>query len=75
MKRESISALLIATFLIAGSLIVANASLAEGDVPRHRHRATIADFSLPDASGKDMRCFSGREKWLILISCRSMSGL
>ena len=53
MKKNFISALLIATFLLAGSL-VANASLAEGDVPAPPAiGATIADFTLPDASGKE----------------------
>ena len=54
MKKNFIPALLIATFLLAGSLMVANASLAEGDVPAPPAiGATIADFTLPDASGKE----------------------
>ena len=54
MKKSFISAFLIATFLLAGSLTVANARLAEGDVPAPPAiGATIADFTLPDASGKE----------------------
>jgi peroxiredoxin len=54
MRKNFISALLTATFLLAGSLMVANASLAEGDVPTPPAiGSTIADFTLPDASGKE----------------------
>ncbi|HKR60067.1 MAG TPA: thioredoxin family protein [Pyrinomonadaceae bacterium] len=54
MKKNFIPALLIATFLLAGSIIFANARSAEGDVPAPPAiGATIADFSLPDASGKE----------------------
>ena len=54
MKKNFIPALLIATFLIAGSLMVANANLAEGDVPAPPAiGATVPDFTLPDASGKE----------------------
>ena len=54
MKKNFVSALLIATFLLAGSLMIANASIAEGDVPAPPAiGSTIADFTLPDASGKE----------------------
>ena len=54
MKKNFVSALLIATFLLAGSLMVANARIAEGDVPAPPAiGSTIADFTLPDASGKE----------------------
>ena len=54
MKKNFVSALLIATFLLSGSLMIANASIAEGDVPAPPAiGSTIADFTLPDASGKE----------------------
>ncbi|HEU4479493.1 MAG TPA: hypothetical protein VFR80_13320, partial [Pyrinomonadaceae bacterium] len=54
MKKNFVSALLIATFLLAGSLMVANAGTAEGDVPAPPAiGSTIADFTLPDVSGKE----------------------
>ena len=54
MKKNFLSAVLIATLMLAGSLIVANASLAEGDIPAPPAiGSTIADFTLPDASGKE----------------------
>lgn len=54
MKKNFVSALLIATFLLAGSLMIANARIAEGDVPAPPAiGSTIADFTLPDASGKE----------------------
>jgi peroxiredoxin len=54
MKKNFVSALLIATLVLAGSLMVANARIAEGDVPAPPAiGATIGDFTLPDASGKE----------------------
>lgn len=54
MKKSFISALLVATFLLAGSLIFTNIGLAEGDLPAPPPiGSTIADFTLPDASGKE----------------------
>lgn len=54
MKKSFISALLVATFLLAGSLIFTNIGFAEGDLPAPPAiGSTIADFTLPDASGKE----------------------
>lgn len=54
MKKSFISALLVATFLLAGSLIFTNIGFAEGDLPAPPViGSTIADFTLPDASGKE----------------------
>ena len=54
MKKSFISALLVATFLLAGSLIFTNIGFAEGDLPAPPPiGSTIADFTLPDASGKE----------------------
>ena len=54
MRKNLISALLIATFLLAGSFISSNAGFAEGEVPAPPAiGATLADFTLPDANGKE----------------------
>jgi peroxiredoxin len=54
MKKSFISTLLVATFLLLGSLIFTNVGLAEGDLPAPPAiGSTIADFTLPDANGKE----------------------
>jgi peroxiredoxin len=54
MKKNLISTLLITSFLFACAIVAVSGRPAEGDVPAPPAiGATIADFSLPDASGKE----------------------
>lgn len=54
MKKNLISTLLVTSFLFACSIVAVKGHPAEGDVPAPPAiGATIADFSLPDASGKE----------------------
>lgn len=54
MKKNLISTLLITSFLFACAIVAVSGRPAEGDVPAPPAiGATIPDFSLPDASGKE----------------------
>jgi len=54
MKKNLISTLLVTSFLFACAIVAVSGRPAEGDVPAPPAiGATIADFSLPDASGKE----------------------
>src|SRR4026208_2350869 len=54
MKKNLISTLLVTSFLFACAIGAVSGRPAEGDVPAPPAiGATIADFSLPDASGKE----------------------
>ena len=54
MKKNLISTLLITSFLFACAIVAVSGRPAEGDVPAPPAiGATIADFSLPDATGKE----------------------
>ena len=54
MKKNLISTLLVTSFLFACAIVAVSGRPAAGDVPAPPAiGATIADFSLPDASGKE----------------------
>ena len=54
MKKNLVSTLLVMSFLIAGAIVAVSGRSIEGDVPAPPTiGATIADFSLPDANGKE----------------------
>ena len=54
MKKNLVSTLLVMSFLIAGAIVAVSGRSIEGDVPAPPAiGATIADFSLPDANGKE----------------------
>ncbi len=54
MKKNLITTLLLTSFLLAGAIVAVNGRTAEGEVPAPPAiGATIADFTLPDADGKE----------------------
>jgi peroxiredoxin len=54
MKRNLISTLLVSSFLFAYAIVAVSGRPAAGDIPSPPAIGTvIADFSLPDASGKE----------------------
>ena len=55
MKKNAITFLLAAVFVIAGSVVAGIARSTEGDVPAPPAiGATLEDFTLPDANGKEL---------------------
>lgn len=54
MKKNLISTLLVTSFLLASAIVAVSGRPAEGDIPSPPAiGATIADFTLPDANGKE----------------------
>jgi len=54
MKKNLITTLLLTSFLLASAIVAVSGRTVEGDVPAPPAiGATIADFSLPDADGKE----------------------
>lgn len=54
MKKSLISTLVVTSVLLAGAMIVVSGRSVEGDIPAPPAiGSTIADFTLPDASGKE----------------------
>ena len=54
MKKNLITTLLVTSFLLAGAIIAVSGRTVEGDVPAPPAiGATIEDFTLPDADGKE----------------------
>ena len=54
MKKNLTTTLLLTTFLLASAIVAVSGRTVEGDVPAPPAiGATIADFSLPDADGKE----------------------
>ena len=54
MKKNLITTLLLTSFLLASAIVAVNGRTAEGEVPAPPAiGATIADFTLPDADGKE----------------------